>query len=141
MGVSVALGGQLITAGAGMLCFGAPLLAGWVAGFDLFYSLLDLEIDRVQGLHSIAVRFGVNGVFRGARLLHLITAAALAYAGYAGRAGIFWAGGVAAVVALLTYEHLIVSPRSLRHLNAAFFTVNGVIAVVFLSFVLVDALV
>ena len=66
---------------------------------------------------------------------------ALALAGYSGHAGSLWGLGVVAVAALLTYEHLIVSPRDLRRLNAAFFTVNGVIAVVFLGFVLADALV
>jgi 4-hydroxybenzoate polyprenyltransferase len=65
---------------------------------------------------------------------------ALVFAGYSGHAGILWGLGAAAVAALLTYEHLIVSPRDLRRLNAAFFTVNGVIAVVFLGFALADAL-
>ncbi|MGD0167903.1 MAG: UbiA-like polyprenyltransferase [Gaiellaceae bacterium] len=136
---------------AAWLALGAPAakaafalwiaVACWVTGFDLFYSLFDLEIDREQGLHSFAVRFGVTGVFRAARTLHLITIAALLAAGVAGGAGLFWGLGVAAVSVLLLYEHLIASPSDLRRLNAAFFTVNGAIGVVFLAFVVADALV
>ncbi|MGA9762328.1 MAG: UbiA-like polyprenyltransferase [Gaiellaceae bacterium] len=116
-------------------------VACWVAGFDLLYGLFDLQVDREQGLHSFAVRFGVSATFWAARLLHLVTVAALAVAGVLGSAGIIWELGVAAVAALLLYEHLIVSPGNLRRLNAAFFTVNGVIAIVFLAFALVDSLV
>jgi 4-hydroxybenzoate polyprenyltransferase len=116
-------------------------VACWVTGFDLLYGLFDLQVDREQGLHSFAVRFGVPATFWAARSLHLATVVALAVAGSAGGAGVFWGLGVAAVAALLCYEHLIVSPGDLRRLNAAFFTINGVIAIVFFSFVVVDSLV
>src|SRR5207302_9337814 len=56
-------------------------VALWVAGFDLFYALFDVEVDREQGLHSVAVRFGVRGSFLGARLCHALTVAALVAAG------------------------------------------------------------
>ena len=111
-------------------------VAVWVAGFDLFYSLLDLTVDQRLGLHSWATRFGVAGVFRGARLFHLATVALLAAAGLAGGWGIVYWLGVAAVATLLVYEHSLVSPEDLRRLDAAFFTVNGVISIVFLGFVL-----
>jgi len=116
-------------------------VACWVAGFDLLYGLFDLQVDREQGLHSFVVRFGIPATFWAARALHLVTVAALAAAGIAGEAGLAWGLGVAAVAALLLYEHLIVSPSDLRRLDAAFFTVNGVIAIVFLVFALTDALV
>jgi len=116
-------------------------VACWVTGFDLLYGLFDLRVDREQGLHSFAVRFGIPATFWAARALHLVTVSALAVAGIVGGAGVFWGLGVAAVAALLLYEHLIVSPNDLRRLNAAFFTINGVIAIVFLAFALVDALV
>jgi 4-hydroxybenzoate polyprenyltransferase len=115
-------------------------VACWIAGFDLLYGLFDLQVDREQGLHSFAVRFGVPATFWAARTLHLVTVLALAVAGIVGGAGVVWGLGVAAVGALLLYEHLIVSPSDLRRLNAAFFTVNGVIAIVFLVFAAVDAL-
>jgi 4-hydroxybenzoate polyprenyltransferase len=115
-------------------------VALWVAGFDLFYSLFDAEHDRKQGLHSWAVRFGERGVFLGARVHHLGTVALLAAAGLGLELGAFYWLGVAAVAGLLAYEHSLVRPGDLRRLDAAFFTVNGVISIVFLGFVLVDVL-
>jgi 4-hydroxybenzoate polyprenyltransferase len=115
-------------------------VALWVAGFDLFYSLFDVDHDRAEGLHSWATRFGERGVFAGARLHHLGTVALLALAGLGLDAGVGYWLGVAAVAALLAYEHSLVRPGDLRRLDAAFFTVNGVISIVFLLFVLADVL-
>jgi 4-hydroxybenzoate polyprenyltransferase len=118
---------------------GAAVLL-WVAGFDLFYSLFDLEHDREAGLHSWAVRFGVRGVFRGARALHAGTVLLLALAGVGLDVGAFYWLGVVAVAVLLAYEHAIVRPGDLSRLDAAFFTVNGVISVGFFCFVALDVL-
>jgi 4-hydroxybenzoate polyprenyltransferase len=117
---------------------GAVLL--WVAGFDLFYSLFDLEHDRAEGLHSWATRFGERGVFVGARVFHAGTVALLALAGAGLGVGIFYWLGVAVVAALLAYEHSLVRPGDLRRLDAAFFTVNGVISIAFCAFVALDVL-
>jgi 4-hydroxybenzoate polyprenyltransferase len=115
---------------------GAVLL--WVAGFDLFYSLYDLDHDRREGLHSWAVRFGERGVFAGARAFHAATVALLALVAWGlGLGAAYWLG-VAAVAALLLYEHAIVRPGDLRRLDAAFFTVNGVISIVFCVFVALE---
>ena len=115
-------------------------VALWVAGFDLFYSLFDAEHDREQGLHSWAVRFGEGGVFAGARVLHLGTLGLLVATGLGLDVGaLFWLG-VAAVAALLVYEHSLVRPGDLRRLDAAFFTTNGLISIAFLGFVLADVL-
>jgi 4-hydroxybenzoate polyprenyltransferase len=116
-------------------------VACWVAGFDLFYSLLDLEVDRREGLHSWATRFGVVGTFRGARAFHVLTVALLALAGLGLEVGVFYWLGVAAVAGLLAYEHSLVRPSDLRRLDAAFFTVNGAISLAFFAFVLLDVLV
>ena len=118
---------------------GAVLL--WVAGFDLFYSLFDLEHDRAEGLHSWAVRFGERGVFLGARAFHAGTVALLAAAGAGLDVSVFYWLGVVATAALLVYEHSIVRPGDLRRLDAAFFALNGVISVVFFAFVAADVLV
>ena len=115
-------------------------VALWVAGFDLFYALFDLEHDRAQGLHSWAVRFGQGGVFLGARVFHVGTVLLLALAGLGLDVGVAYWLGVVAVAALLGYEHSLVRPGDLRRLDAAFFTVNGVISMVFLGFVLADVL-
>jgi 4-hydroxybenzoate polyprenyltransferase len=113
-------------------------VALWVSGFDLFYSLFDREVDLDQGLHSIATRFGVAGAFRVARLFHAGTVVLLVACGLGLDLGGWYWAGVAAVAALLAYEHLLVRPTDLRRLDAAFFTVNGVIAVVLLVFVVVE---
>jgi 4-hydroxybenzoate polyprenyltransferase len=113
----------------------------WVGGFDCFYALFDLEIDRREGLHSIATRFGVRGAFAGARISHALTVAFLVGAGLGLDVGVLYWLGVAAVAALLAYEHALVRPDDLRRLDAAFFTMNGVISVGFFAFVLADAIV
>ena len=115
-------------------------VAAWVAGFDLFYSLFDTEVDREQGLQSWSTRFGERGAFNGARALHLVTVALLVLAGLGLDVGLGYWGGVACVAALLLYEHLLVRPGDLRRLDAAFFTMNGVISVSFFAFVVRDVI-
>jgi 4-hydroxybenzoate polyprenyltransferase len=113
----------------------------WVAGFDLFYSLFDLEHDLREGIRSWATRFGERGVFVGARSFHVVSVAALASVGIGLSSNVFYWLGVLAVAGLLVYEHTLVRPGHLERLNAAFFTTNGVIAVVFFAFVLLDTLI
>ena len=115
-------------------------VATWVAGFDLFYSLLDLKVDREQGLHSWAVRFGENGVFAGARVLHVATIALLFVAGLGLSVGVWYWLGLIVVAALLAYEHSLIGPGDLARLDAAFFTTNGIISVTFFVFVFFDVI-
>ena len=114
-------------------------VAFWVAGFDCFYALFDVEIDHAQGLHSIATRFGVRGAFAGARLSHAATIGCLVAAGLGLSVGLLYWIGVAVVAALLVYEHALVRPGELGRLDAAFFTMNGVISVAFAIFVIADS--
>ena len=116
-------------------------VAVWVAGFDVLYALFDLDVDRAQGLHSLPARFGVPVAFAVARASHAATVALLVVAGLGLSVGALYWGGVVAVAALLVYEHLLVSPRDLSRLDAAFFTTNGVISVTLFAFVLADVLV
>jgi len=115
-------------------------VATWIAGFDLFYSLFDTDVDRAQGLHSWSTRFGERGAFVGARALHLATVALLALVGLGLDVDAWYWAGVAAVAGLLVYEHSLVRPGDLRRLDAAFFTMNGVISLAFFAFVLADVL-
>jgi len=110
----------------------------WVAGFDILYACQDMEHDRQAQLFSIPQAVGLDAAFWIARLLHLTAAALLAWFAVLFHFGIAGELGVAAVALLLLYEHLLVSPRDLRKLNAAFFTMNGVIAMVFFVFVAAD---
>jgi 4-hydroxybenzoate polyprenyltransferase len=113
-------------------------VAVWIAGFDCFYSLFDREIDAEQGLHSVAVRFGVEGAFWAARLLHVATVVLLAQVGLGLDLGWLYWLGVATVALLLAYEHVLVRPTDLRRLDAAFFTVNGLISLAFFGFVFAE---
>ena len=115
-------------------------VAVWIAGFDLFYALFDIGIDRAQGLHSWATRFGERGAFWGARVLHALAVALLAVVGLALDVGVLYWLGVLVVAALLLYEHSLVRPGDLRRLDAAFFTMNGVISIAFFVFVLLDVI-
>jgi 4-hydroxybenzoate polyprenyltransferase len=113
-------------------------VAFWVGGFDLFYSLFDREVDLEQGLHSVATRFGVRGVFWGARIAHALTVVLLGLVGWGLGLGVAYWLGVAVVAALLVWEHHLVRPDDLRRLDSAFFTMNGVISLAFLAFVLAE---
>jgi 4-hydroxybenzoate polyprenyltransferase len=112
----------------------------WVAGFDLFYALFDREHDLAEGLHSWATRFGVHGVFAGARAMHAGSVALLVAAGAGLDVNVWYWLGAAVVAVLLVYEHTIVRPDDLRRLDAAFFTVNGVLSITFAVFVGLDVL-
>ncbi len=112
----------------------------WVAGFDVLYAMQDIDFDRREGLHSIPRRFGLRASFGWARAFHLATMVFFGLVGVELNLGwIYWAG-LAASVALLAYEHAIVSPRDLRRLNTAFFTVNGIVSVAFFGFALAAVL-
>jgi 4-hydroxybenzoate polyprenyltransferase len=110
----------------------------WAGGFDVLYACQDFEHDRSAGLHSLPQAIGVQGAFLAARIMHLAMLGLLAWCGFLFQFGIIGWLGVGAVALLLAYEHSLVSPNDLRRLNAAFFTMNGVIATVFFAFVAAD---
>jgi 4-hydroxybenzoate polyprenyltransferase len=113
----------------------------WSGGFDILYALPDIEFDRSQGLHSIPAALGVPRAIVVARALHLVTAAALAATVWVVGAGVLAWIGVAVAAAILAYEHSLVSAEDLSKLDAAFFTMNGVISLTFFAFVLADLVV
>jgi 4-hydroxybenzoate polyprenyltransferase len=112
----------------------------WVGGFDVLYACQDFDFDREAGLHSIPRYFGIPKALWIARLFHVLMLVLLVALVPAFGLGRLAMAGIAAVAALLAYEHSLVSPRDLSKLNAAFFTMNGVIAVVFFAFVAGDRL-
>ena len=115
-------------------------VAAWVAGFDCFYALFDRDVDVQQGLHSVATRFGERCAFAAARALHVLTVLLLGIVGLGLPVGWAYWLGVLCVALLLGYEHSLVRLGDLRRLDAAFFTMNGVISVAFFAFVLADVL-
>jgi 4-hydroxybenzoate polyprenyltransferase len=112
----------------------------WTAGFDVVYACQDFEFDCAEGLCSVPRRFGVGGALRIARLLHgamVICLVALVSSFHLGALSLL---GVAAVVVLLIYEHGLVKPHDLSRVNAAFFTVNGYVSLLFFAFWAADIL-
>jgi 4-hydroxybenzoate polyprenyltransferase len=116
----------------------AAAVASWVGGFDIFYALQDTQFDREHGLFSLPATIGERGAIAVARALHVIVVLALGAAGLGVGAGWIYGAGVAVVAALLVYEHALVRPGDLSRLDAAFFTMNGVISLAFFAFVLAD---
>jgi 4-hydroxybenzoate polyprenyltransferase len=112
----------------------------WVGGFDVIYACQDYEFDRGAGLHSVPRHVGIHRALWVARIFHLIMLALLTGLVAAFGLGKIALMGVAAVAALLAYEHSLVRHDDLGKLNAAFFTMNGVISVVFFGFVAGDVL-
>jgi 4-hydroxybenzoate polyprenyltransferase len=111
-----------------VLCAAVTL---WVAGFDVLYALQDVEFDRRAGLHSIPEKFGVPRALSISRAMHLAVVMLLAWLAWSFQ--LTWPAwaGVAAVAGLLVYEHSLVAPDDLTRLNAAFFTTNGFISILF----------
>jgi 4-hydroxybenzoate polyprenyltransferase len=106
----------------------------WTAGFDVIYSCQDYDFDTAEGLFSIPRVMGIAGALRMARLLHAGMVLCLLTLVYQLHLGALALAGVAAVVALLVYEHSLVKPTDLSRVNAAFFTMNGYVSVLFFVF-------
>jgi 4-hydroxybenzoate polyprenyltransferase len=146
IGLSIApVGGYLAVTGQWsdpwwMLVLLAFAVATWVGGFDILYALQDIDFDCAQGLHSLPASLGERNALNIARLLHICTVLALAGVGVAINAHWIYAAGVLVATTLLLYEHSLVKPGDLGRLDAAFFTMNGVISIVFFGFVLTERL-
>jgi 4-hydroxybenzoate polyprenyltransferase len=112
----------------------------WVGGFDVLYACQDFEHDRKAGLNSVPQAFGLEGAFWIARIMHVGMLVLLCWLIVLFGLGKIAIAGVVVVALLLAYEHSIISPRDLRRMNAAFFTLNGIISAVFFFFVTADVL-
>lgn len=112
----------------------------WVGGFDMLYACQDFEHDRRVGLRSVPQAFGVAGAFSLARVMHAVMIAMLVWLTALFGLGVVAWLGIGIVAVLLGYEHAIISPNDLRRMNAAFFTLNGIISVIFFLFVAADVL-
>jgi 4-hydroxybenzoate polyprenyltransferase len=140
------VGGYLAVVGswsrpAWMLLALAVAVAAWVGGFDIFYSLQDIEFDRANDLHSVPAAVGVDRAVSITRALHVTSVIALGAVGVAVHGGAWYWVGVVLAAALLAYEHSLVRGGDLSKLDAAFFTMNGMISILFFFFVLMDRLV
>ena len=122
-----------------------PVLLGvavllWTAGFDIIYACQDHEFDREEGLRSIPNRLGVARALIVSRLFHVLTVGLLLGIGLLSRYGAPYHAGVALVAALLIYEHSIVRPGDLSRVNVAFFTLNGLVSLFFMTSVILQVM-
>jgi 4-hydroxybenzoate polyprenyltransferase len=106
----------------------------WTAGFDMIYSCQDYDFDTAEGLWSVPRVLGIAGALRFARLLHMAMVLSLVALIRSLHLGLLAFAGVAAILALLVYEHSLVKPNDLSRVNAAFFTMNGYVSVLFFLF-------
>jgi 4-hydroxybenzoate polyprenyltransferase len=113
----------------------------WTAGFDIIYSCQDYEFDISEGLFSCPAKFGIAGALNISRASHLAMLACLLVLVYSFHLGLLALAGLAAVAVLLAYEHSLVKPNDLSRVNAAFFTVNGYVSVLFFVFWAADILI
>jgi 4-hydroxybenzoate polyprenyltransferase len=113
----------------------------WGGGFDVLYACQDYEFDRNSGLHSVPRFFGIAAALYIARAFHFLTLSLLAALIFLLHLGPLAVAGVAVVALLLLYEHSLLSANDLSRLNAAFFTMNGVISLIFLVFITANFLV
>jgi 4-hydroxybenzoate polyprenyltransferase len=148
LGLSLAIapvGGYLAVAGrwsspAWLLLAVTLAVATWVAGFDIFYALPDVAFDRAEGLRSAVVRLGESRAILLAKVLHGLTLPALALFGYGAGFGPWYYAGLVAAGVILLYEHQLVKPGDHSRLDAAFFTMNGVMSLTVFGFALLDRL-
>lgn len=113
----------------------------WLAGFDIIYSLQDREFDRSQGLYSVPVRFGVARALQISTICHCCTIIFLVMVGLSAHMKIIYWGGLAAVIAVLRWEHRIVTPNDLSRINRAFFDLNAYVSIAFFVATVIDMLV
>ncbi len=113
----------------------------WVAGFDVVYALLDRDFDLENRVKSLPVRFGIGSALVVSRLWHALSVAFLVAFGVAAGLGVVYYLGVVVVAGLLFYEQSLVSKDDLSKVDMAFFTMNGVISLIFFAFVLLDRVV
>ncbi|TFE29995.1 UbiA-like polyprenyltransferase [Cohnella luojiensis] len=116
-------------------------VALWTAGFDTIYACQDVDFDRKEGLHSIPARFGISRALGIARMLHALTAAGFALLLVMTDLSWWYLIGTLVAAVLLLYEHRLVKPNDLSKLNAAFFTMNGVLSAVIFIFTFIDLVV
>jgi 4-hydroxybenzoate polyprenyltransferase len=112
----------------------------WTAGFDIIYSCQDYEFDRTEELFSLPRALGIAGALRVSQLLHVLMLLCLLALVWSLGLGVLSLVGVGAVAALLFYEHSLVKPHDLSRVNAAFFTMNGYVSVLFFVFWAADVL-
>ncbi|MBA31724.1 MAG: 4-hydroxybenzoate octaprenyltransferase [Chloroflexi bacterium] len=130
--VEIAINGNI---SLGILFIGVAAMF-WVSGFDILYAISDFDVDKKQKIYSIPSKFGINKALTISRLSHAVSVIMLFIAGMVLNSGVLFFVGVIVTKILLIYEQSLISPENLKKLNMAFFTMNGVISLIFGIFVI-----
>ena len=130
--VEIAINGNI---SLGILFIGVAAMF-WVSGFDILYAISDFDVDKKQKIYSIPSKFGINKALTISRLSHAVSVIMLFIAGMVLNSGVLFFVGVIVTKILLIYEQSLISPKNLKKLNMAFFTMNGVISLIFGIFVI-----
>ncbi|CAN5651199.1 UbiA-like polyprenyltransferase [soil metagenome] len=140
VGAFLAISGQWSDPPGVLLAIAGAVLC-WVAGFDILYSLQDVEFDRREGLHSIPAALGIPRAIRVSRLLHTLSVGLFLLLGVlVPELGVLYFAGVALIAGMLAYEQSLVRTDDLSRIDAAFFTINGAVSIVFFAIVLLERL-
>ncbi len=113
-------------------------VATWMCGFDVIYALMDIDFDREYGIESVPARFGPGLALWATRVMHVLAVACLVAAGLLASSGVIYFLGVAVCAMVLVVENLLVDPNDRARIQAAFGTLNGILALVFIAFVIAD---
>ena len=140
VGAYLAVAGRWSQPAGALLALAGAVLC-WVAGFDILYSLQDIDFDRSEGLHSVPSSLGAGGALAVSRVLHALSVLSFLAVGLLlPELGALYLLGVGVIAVMLVYEQSLVKADDFSKLNAAFFTINGVISVVFFLIVLAERL-
>ncbi len=140
---SAAAGGWLAVSGKidlNVILWGFAVMF-WAAGFDIIYSVSDVDFDRHCGLYSIPAYFGIKQGLLISRFFHSLSANLFIILGFFYKAGQFYWIGVIFLIFALIYEHFLISDGKLKNINAAFFNVNGFVSIGFLIFIFIDKII
>lgn len=121
-------------------CVLSLVVLSWCSGFDIIYALQDREFDKERGLHSIPSRFSVRGALTISVALHVVTAVSLIYFGWLLPHSTYSAVGIAIFIALLTAQHILVTPTRVRNIGIAFGTLNGIGSLILAIFIIAGLL-
>ncbi|MBU4373375.1 MAG: UbiA family prenyltransferase, partial [Euryarchaeota archaeon] len=144
------VGGWLAVTGAFNIPFGAPEFAMllllfavtfWVAGFDIIYSLLDLDFDRKNGLYSVPTVFGVKSALSLSFAAHVLMLALLVGLMFVLKLGVIFKAGLVVITLLILYEHTLVKADNFTNIPVAFFNANAAVSLSMLVFTVMDVLV
>lgn len=138
LGGWIAAGGSLSAPAAWLL---ALAVCFWVTGFDIIYACQDFDFDKEEKIFSLPAKLGLQHALQISIAAHVITVISLILLGLVSQLGLIYWLGLILVCAMLIYEHILVSPKDLSRVNAAFFNINGLVSILCFICIFVDRII